>query len=280
MDEQRLKKPEDDYQAASRATSEDDYDDYVGQTTPRSPSRHVIRTILRICLVLVLVVVIGFGAYWFFIKKDSKAGTNKNSGNTSQQPQQTNAEDIITAETEHYASTGFMLEFDYPADWKVTETTGDGKLTVRSPSLQLEGADGRPVTGQVMLTIRNKQQALPEFDKGNAVAVRESEKIAYTKPSSVQRGSTYLSFLNYASSTAEDSLDGLYITGDIGYQKDQAIPKADFTPVDPVINVAFVKCTDSSCDGEGTATGISTSMWEKGSFAKPIKAMLQSLTIS
>lgn len=120
---------------------------------------------------------------------------------------------------------------------------------------------------------------MPEFDKGNAVAVRESEKIAYTKPSSVQRGSTYLSFLQYASSTAT-SLDGAYITGDVGYQKDQAIPKADFTPVDPVISLTFVKCADNSCTGEGTPIGVATTMWEDASFGKPLKTMLQSLVVN
>jgi hypothetical protein len=186
----------------------------------------------------------------------------------------------FASETEHHTSAQFMLEFDYPKDWKVSDEAGSGKLTATSPGVMLKDASGKSYMGQVVLTVRNKQQALPEFDKGNAVAAVESTKINYTKPSQVQRAATYISFLRYATSTSSKALDGVYITGDVGYQKDQAIPKADFTPVDPIISITFVKCSDESCSGTGTASAIESSMWSENTFGKPLQTMLQSLIVN
>jgi hypothetical protein len=272
-------KPLDEYQAASRATAE--YEEYSKHAAAYSAPRHRVRKLLIIMGILLLLAAIGFGVYWLFMK-DSGNKTTDDSGTTqndSQQSPEPEARAGITTKTEHYVSNMFMLEFDHPEDWTVTETTGSGQVTVQSPALQLESPTGEPTAGRVLLRIRNKQQPLPEFDAGNAVAARESEKIAYTKPSSVQRGSTYLSFLRYASSSP-GGLDGVYITGDIGYQAEQAIPKADFVPVDPVISITFVRCAGSDCADAGTAMPISVDLWAEAEFGRPLKAMLQSLTIN
>lgn len=276
-------KEPDDFEAASKATADDVYEDYEKRKSYSysAPTHHARKTILITLLVLVLLGGVGYGAYWFLTKKDSNKSADKSATSSQQKSSdQTANEELITTETEHYTSNGFMLEFDYPKDWKVSEPTDGGLLTAKSPALKLKQADGKTVTGQVVFTIRNKQQAMPEFDKGNATAVIASEKINYTKPSSAQRGSTYLSFLTYAGSVQEDRLDGVFITGDVGYQKGQAIPKADFTPVDPVISVTFLKCADQSCSGEGSQIGVDASMWQQTGFGTPIKTMLQSLVIS
>jgi hypothetical protein len=271
--------PVDDYQAASQATAEQAYNDYTSKGKVYSVPTHKLRKVLIVLLVLLILGGGGFSAYWFLIRKDTKSSAEADK-TPGQQTATVKDEKMFATETEHHTSQYFMLEFDYPNDWTIEETSDSGKLTARSPAVQLKNPSGQTYNGQVVLTIRNKQQALPEFDKGNAVAALASEKIDYSKPSSVQRGSTYLSFLRYASSTSTKSLDGLYITGDVGYQKDQAIPKADFTPVDPIISVTFVKCTASACTGEGTASSIAATMWEDTLFSGPMTTMLKSLIVN
>lgn len=286
MDEQQQLPPKqkesDDFEAASKATANDAYEDYEKRKSYSysAPNHHVRKVVVMILLVLILLGALGYGAYWFLNKKDDGKKSDKSTSSSQSTGDQSSSEELITSETEHYASTSFTLEFDYPKDWKVSEPTDGGVLTAKSPALALKQADGKTVTGQVVFTIRDKQQAMPEFDKGNATAVLASEKINYTKPSSAQRGSTYLSFLTFAGSVQADRLDGIFITGDVGYQKGQAIPKADFTPVDPVISVTFVKCADQACSGEGTQIGVDASMWQQTGFGTPIKTMLQSLIIS
>jgi len=272
----------DEYQAASRATAQEEYDDYSTKPHAYSAPAHHGRKIALWLLVILLLAAAGFGAYWFLVRKDNTKTASKTTGQTSHQATTQNTENnTISSETKHYVSQGFGLEFDYPSDWTVAEEQGAGVLTATSPAMQLKSPEAKPITGQIVFKIRNKQQPLPEFDKGNAVASLASEKIDYTKPSSAQRGSTYLSFLRYASSSAVAALDGVYITGDVGYQNGQAIPKADFVPVDPIISITFNKCSDSSCSGDKTTiTGIDNDQWQQESFAGPLRNMLKSLIVN
>lgn len=240
-----------------------------------APKRKRSRAKLLVKVLVTLVVLVGLsaGAYWLVFRHKPAPKPS-----TSATPQQTN-ETTTTKATKHYSSTAFGLEFDYPEDWTATEANGNGTLTVRSPATQLKSATGQKVTGQVVLTFRNKQQTLTEFNEGNAVAARESVKINYAKPSSTQRGSTYLSFLRYARTSNGQALDGVYVTGDNGYQIGQAIPKADFTPVDPIISVTFTKCVDRDCTKDGTPLSVAASSWSDQALSKPITTTLTSLVV-
>ncbi len=269
--------PDDDYKAASQATAEEDeYDNYMSKGRSYTAPAHGSHKLLTILLVLILLAGAGYGAYWYLNRNNNKKPAAKTTNSS-----QTQSANLITTETKHYSSEQFNLEFDYPTDWVVTDTTGSGVLTARSPVLKLKNVSGKPINGQVLLTIRDKSQPLPEFNEGNAVAVVPSVKINYTKPSQAQRGSTYISFLQYAKTTATGALDGIYVTGDVGYQKGQAVPKADITPIDPVIDVTFVQCGNSACSsGSSPAVSVTSDMWNDSQFAQPITKMLQSLTIN
>lgn len=217
-----------------------------------------------IIALLAIAAVIG-AAYWVMLPD---AAENKNQAAAPPPPPARS--NVISTATEHFASQEFALEFDHPNDWKVEETSG--KLTVTSPALSLTDHDGRRVDGQIVFTVRSKQQPLPEFDKGAATAARESEKIAYANPSQSQRGSTYISWLRYAASSgSERDYDGIYITGDNGYQKDQNAPKTDFNAVDPIISITYLK--------DGKQITVADNMWDDPDYSRPLKAMLQSITV-
>ena len=225
-----------------------------------------------------LVVLAGLagGAYWLFFRDKPAPVQSTPSNQQAAQPSDTEAK-----ATKHHTSTIFSLEFDYPEDWVINETLGSGQLIARSPRVQLKDASSQTVSGHIVFTIRDKNQTLTEFNEGNAVAARDSEKIDYAKPSSVQRGATYLSFLRYARTASNKALDGIYVTGDTGYQLGQAIPKADFTPVDPIISVTFAKCGDQKCtEGKTSPLPIAASSWTDVSLTKPIKALLTSLVVN
>lgn len=205
--------------------------------------------------------------YWFIIKPKPAA---KPTAATSPQPAQTAPASqtpkagAISTKTKAYTSGNFNLAFSYPDDWTVTDITGSGVLTAKSPDVQLDNA-----AGQVVFTIRDKNQKLSEFNGGNAQALRGSDKIAYAKPTQTQRGSTYASYLTYAGQTG---LSGIYITGDNGYQKDQAIPAVDIAKVDPVIDITFVK--------NGKQATVADSMLSNTAFLTPLLDLLKSLSIN
>ncbi len=228
-----------------------------------------------IYIIIILILLIGSGVYWFLLKPEPAAKTAQTRTALTVKP-----ETRIASSTTHYDSSSFSLGFDYPKGWTVTDTAGSGKLTVVSGPLQLKDANGQQVNGLIVMTIRDRTQKLTEFDKGAATATRDSEKIAYTKPTQTQRGSTYISFLQYATSPGGGSLDGIYITGDNGYQKDQDIPLVDVAKADPVVSITFLKCADAKCAGTRTALSVQDSIWDDNSFSKPLKNMLESLSIN
>jgi hypothetical protein len=217
------------------------------------------------------------------LREEAPAENQTPTGQTSQkrQPSATD-EALITTKTKQYSATNFTVSFAYPEDWTVGEAPGSGKLTVRSPKLAMKNVAGKTVSGQVVLSIKDKNQPMTEFDGGNAVAGLDSEKISYTQPSGVQRGSTYISFLDYAeaSGSALTGINGIYITGDTGYQKGQAIPKADFVAVDPIVNLTFELCENGVCKatGQGALT-IGADSWNDRQFKDPLVNMLKSLVI-
>lgn len=225
-------------------------------------------------IILIIVALLAAASYWFIIRDKSvkPASTTK----TSQT--QINSKSAIATKTQHYSSQNFALEFDYPQDWTVTDNAGSGRLTTTSPIMKLKDSSGQDVNGQIIFTIRDHSQKLTEFDKGNSTAVRDSEKIAYTKPSPSQRGSTYISFLQYATSSGGGSLDGIYVTGDNGYQKDQAIPLVDVSKSDPILSITFARCNDSKCS-KPVQSSIQGTSWDDSSFSTPLKNMLESLAI-
>jgi len=53
----------------------------------------------------------------------------------------------------------------------------------------------------------------------------------------------------------------------------QAIPAADFVPVDPIISITFSGCGSAQCS-------VAAEAWDNPDFGKPLSAMLQSLTIN
>ena len=242
-----------------------------------APDYHKQSHKLRNLAILVVILLLAGGGAYAYLKhnksqKDAKAAAQ------AAQAAKSNAGSQIAATTKTYTSPNFYLTFSYPANWTVTDT-GGGQMSAVSPSTQLKNAQGGTVTGQISLLIRKNTEKLSEFTAGNATALIDSQKIAYTKPTQNQRANTYLSFLQYAS-TAGRGLDGIYITGDNGYQKAQAIPLVDVNKADPIISITFGKCADSGCSGKTTPLTVDSTSWSDASFSGPLKTMLESLSIT
>jgi hypothetical protein len=84
--------------------------------------------------------------------------------------------------------------------------------------------------------------------------------------------------LRYADNT--EGLDAIYITGDLGYAKDQNVPEADIQKVDPIISIEFYLCPDSGCVEVSGVSGIGVETWEDESVSTPLTSMLESLVIN
>jgi len=236
---------------------------------PRKKHR-ILRFFGWIFLIAILTAGLGYAGWYYLLREpmnEIRAEQNGNQVAAATPPPSSNG-------IKHYESTNFAMKFDYPDSWVVTDTAE--KLTVISPTKKVAGNN---VYGpQTVITIQPRQASTPAFKEGNATAIIASEKITYAKPSSTQRANSYLSFLNYASSTTK-GLDGIYVTGDNGYQIGQAIPQVDIAKADPLITVTFNSCTNAACKPVGKPQTISQHVWEDQSFAKPIKNFLQSIVV-
>lgn len=259
---------DDDYKAASKG--DDEAVDYR-QFMPRLKPEHLIRQrFIKVAALLIIVAGLGYGAYYIGSHYHAKS-VNTTTVTTAKAPASQTA---IPKET--YTSSNQSLSFNYPSGWKVNETAT--AITTTSPVTPLQAFNHTSVSGRIIFRIRTQNTALPEFSAGPATAILPSQTITYTAPTSNQQGSTYISFLQYAGST-NAGIDGIYITGNTGYQTGQTAPETDIQAVDPIITFTFEKCSNKNCTSTTPLT-IAASGWSTKSFSAPLLAMFESLVIN
>jgi hypothetical protein len=231
-------------------------------------------------LVLLLLAGAGAGAYAFLQKRGTTAQPTAatNQAQTAQPTTTATPSQSTTAEMKDLQSTNLPVSLKYPADWAVSDTAP--KLTITSTKQTFTNVAGKKVSGQVVVMIRPKQTTLAEFKTGNAAAVLDSKKVNYAQPAAGQRGSTYLSYLQYAATTTKGALDAIYVTGNAGYTKAQVVPQADVVKVDPLINVYFVECPNDTCTTAATPTSIEAAAWSASTLNTTVEDILKSLAIS
>ena len=250
--------------------------EYLRSLAPeKKPRKKWVKVVwMMICVIIVLA--IAATLYLTLVDTNKDDGSKATTTPTKNAQQKKVADTPVTA-TKDYSSTGFNLSLKYPEGW--TPAEADGKVVITSPATSFTNVSGKPITGKIVIALNAKGQNLTSFDAGNATAVLDSEKITYKQPTQVQRAQTYLSFAQYVATTMPSALDAIYVTGDYGYQKDQAIPKVDMANLDPVISVTFLRCSDAKCTAS-TPDSIAASNWKNKSFSMPITSTLESLAVN
>jgi hypothetical protein len=236
---------------------------------------------------LVILLVIGAGGAAAYMRLHDSGPAKKQPTHTkTQQTNQTSnepaaqADQNSTAETKTYDSTTFSLSLEYPGDWTPEETKD--KLVITSPIVTLTDATGATKQGRILLNVRARQDKPAEFTAGNIVTVLDSEKVNYTRPSSTQAGSTYISYLQYATTKTKGGLDGIYITGDLGYQYGQNVKQTDIAQLAPLVDVTFVSCLDTTCAAANQQPlVISSTSWKSDTTNRPaVETMLKSIVFN
>jgi hypothetical protein len=233
------------------------------------------RVFIRLVAIIALVVIVGAGVYVLFHTKAPAAHTTQQATSTVRHASSSSGAKVEPVSTQSYTATNFNLSFNYPTGWLVVNS-GTGPMTVTSPPLQLTDADGSIVTGEITMTIQPQGQLPASFSAGTVLAVLNSQEITYKQPTASQASQTYLSFVQYSSTTTKGGLDGIYVTGNYGYKKAQIIPGTDITNVNPLVTITFTKCGNSACSMNLTPLTIESTLWSKSSFQAPILTMLRS----
>jgi hypothetical protein len=236
------------------------------------PSLHKKKRWPKVTAIIVLMVVVAGAGFVYWHKNHTSEHTKSTASQSIKTPK------YVAPPTTQYSSSNLDVTFNYPNSWTVTESVNN-TLTVTSTAMELTTANSKTVLGKVVMTVQNEPGAtINGFATGSALAVMASQIVTYQDPSSSQAAQTYLSFLQYATTTSSSGLDGIYVTGNYGYQSGQTIPESDISQVDPLITVTFTSCSNSSCQNTSPLT-VSVSMWSEQDFAKPILAMLESLSL-
>ncbi len=252
----------------------EDADLYLPPSKRNKPTwRKVAAKTLKILLIVLVVAALAGGAYWQFFRHKAQPAPQQKPAT-----QAAAKSDAYTDKTEDVASTNVGLTLSYPETWTANDTTN--KLAIISPVAQLTDTTGQTFSGKIVLTVQPKGTMPKAFDSGGVISALDSQKIKYTKPSSVQRGQTYMTFLQYTQSLAKGQLDGVYVTGDFGYQANQYVPKTDIAKLDPLITVTFLKCDNDAC-ANPSETSIQSDMWANNAgFQKTISTMLKSIQVN
>ena len=230
------------------------------------------RTYLIIGIIIIVILVIAGG--YLLLKHKNTIQTKKSTPKTTQTT--SNVSTTPTAKMTSYSSTNFNLSVNYPSDWVISDTPSI--LSITSPETSLKDANNNVVQGRIVINVSPKGQLPTDFGNSPATAVLNSQLISYTNPTPAQDAQTYISFLQYASTTTLGGLNGIYVTGNYGYLKGQNISQTDIQSVDPLVRVSFEKCS-KSCENL-TPLVISASDWSKSSFSLPILNIIKSFQFS
>ena len=246
----------------------------------KSGRRSKLVWLIPVAVVIVLAALAGW-AYKSYKSKPAKTSHSISRQQPAASPGQTQnqAPSTPSIPSTSYSATDYNTTFSYPNSWTVTDS-GTAPLTVTSPAMSLTAADGQSVTGQMVLTLAVKG-SLPSAFGTQSVAVLTSQKIAYNQPSTTQLAQTYISFVQYPSTTTVGGLDGIYITGNYGYQKDQTIPAGNISAIDPLVYTSFYSCASQSCPASSRKPlTISSSDWQNTSVSAPLMLMFKSFTFN
>jgi hypothetical protein len=166
---------------------------------------------------------------------------------------------VSNGPTNKYSSTYFALSLNYPKQWSLSDN-GKGVLTITSPLIDLVSDTKKIVPGEVTFEL-GKQGSVPaSLSAGTNLAVLSSSLITYTSPSTDQSAQTYISFVQYASTAVKGGLDGIYVTGNYGYTKDQVVPAATINAINPLVMATFSECSNKACTKFKPLT-VSSAIW-------------------
>ncbi len=165
--------------------------DYPGKPGPRRSKKP-----LFIGLCIVLLAGLAFGGWKLFgSKKPLQQSTSKPSGqNESNQPSQTLNKDVPEAGgTKEYESGFLGVKVTYPDNWTATESENRDSVRIESPAFSYQTVDKGQVSGSFRIYIRKGARAEDSKYIGRGYAIKDSEKLTYSKPSLDQRKETNLS---------------------------------------------------------------------------------------
>ncbi|MEX2014481.1 MAG: hypothetical protein WD885_00915 [Candidatus Saccharimonadales bacterium] len=137
--------------------------------------------------VLVVLSAGGFGAWKFLLSDDN---TSNQTEPEAESPSNANEEVSINELTEEYSSDRLLIDFKYPANWKVDEDSGE--IIVYSPEEEITDIGGENVSGEFKILIKQGADKSDSEYLGRGFAVGKSQPFKYSDPTASQREESFI----------------------------------------------------------------------------------------
>jgi hypothetical protein len=155
--------------------------------------RRLLKRVLIGLGVVVVVALVGFGAGKLFgNKKSTEATAPTDTKPTTTTPTVKTSDLPSVSGTKTFNSSSLGIELTYPVGWTTTEASGG--VRIESPEFGYTTGIQGTIKGNFRVYIRKGARDVDSKYIGRGVAIKSSEKLAYTAPTSVQRKETNLSF--------------------------------------------------------------------------------------
>lgn len=244
---------------------------YVNGLKPIQDRRQKRRRVKLLAAVLALMGLLVTVGYFVFLRSGGEP--------VQQTPQaaseRSSSEPEAPTALKEFSSQDMKLSFSHPVDWSVKEADQES-IAIESPIVKLADMSGDMQDAKVVVLMLSSGSDVPGFEGGGAIAVKDSEKLAYSSPLQDQRAETYLSFGGFGGR----ALNAVFVTGDSGYQSGQLIPESDVKKGDPVITVMFYACQDSECSiNDDRMYAIDPAEWSTNATLQAAYELLVSLRV-
>ena len=172
--------------------NEEPEDDMEYQERPPRPHQLVRKGGNKRWLIIIgiaLAVLLVGGALYWFVLRSKPAPTAKTSATATKE-----AAPVSTG-PKTYKSTKLGMGVTYDSSWKLSENADKSEVILTSPKTTYTRRDGTSTSGA--FTVKLRHGLIPDAMTATVqkdVAVRDSEVIAYTKPTANQRQYTNLSY--------------------------------------------------------------------------------------
>lgn len=237
--------------------------------------------------IVIAVVLLLIGGY--LLTKKSPAKTEA----TTKQASSNNLTNVSptpsASDTKNYKSSvkDLDLSFDYPSNWKVAVNT-DAKdssikyISVETPPSDISNDKSENKTGKVLILIRPRGADIAELSGDSNSVAKDSQQLAYAKPSTNQHQYPYLTFIHFGGNrTSKNPFEEVMITGNTNFSSSAIIGNGNIAGVDPLVSAAFYECGSAECAGKGSGVlSITDSVWQNSDTLKKVKAVFESLVIN
>lgn len=155
------------------------------------------RKLLFITGLLILILGVGLITWKLLVKErpsDEVQTTAQSSSDNQSTSLPSSGTDVPDATaTKEYENGYLALKLDYPDTWKVSESENKDGVRIESPQFNYQSLDKGQVNGTFRIYIRKGARESESKYIGRGVAIGDSVKLVYTKPTQSQRTETNLS---------------------------------------------------------------------------------------